>query len=195
MDTELKPHPLAECFPMLSDSELQELANDIKANGLRHDIVLFEGQIIDGRNRYAACQIEKIPIEDRLVNYEGPDPIGYVISVNLRRRHLDTGQRAAIVSELANAKVGGRHSPNSVNEKTGGQIAKEMHVSPTSVTTLRAIAKANPEVFDQVKAGELSLNQAAKVAGIVRLTGGRVVENGPTTGTRRQTRAMTEKRS
>jgi hypothetical protein len=115
MDTQLRPHPLAQCFPMLPEAELQDLAKDVKVNGLRHNIGLFENMILDGRNRYAACQMQNIPIEDHLVNYEGSDPIGYVISVNLRRRHLDTGQRAMIAAKLATATVGGDHSTNSLN--------------------------------------------------------------------------------
>ena len=165
---ELKPHPLAACFPMLSESELQELADDIKINGLRHKIVLFENLILDGRNRYAACQVVGFPVENSTV---GLDPIGYVISANLKRRHLDTGQRAAIASELANAKVGGRHSPNSVNEKTVVGIAREMQVSPTSVTTARAIAKENPEIFEQIKVGKIGLNRGAKLAGVIKKKG------------------------
>jgi hypothetical protein len=168
MDTDLKSHRLADCFPMLPESEIQDLAEDIEVFGLREKIVLFEGRILDGRNRYAACQKVGTSIENSITYYDGSDPIGYVISANLKRRHLNAGQRAAIASELANAKVGGRHSPNSVNEKTVGQIANEMHVSPTSVTTLRAIAIANPEVADEVKAGKINLNRAAKVAGIVK---------------------------
>ena len=82
MDTELRPHPLAECFPMLSDSELQELADDIKANGLRQKIMMHESQILDGRNRYAACRIAGFGIGNSITQYEGSDPIGYVISAN-----------------------------------------------------------------------------------------------------------------
>ena len=54
-------------------------------------------------------------------------------------------------------KLGGRHFSNSVNEKTVAEIGEESHVSPTSVTTARAIAKENPEIFEQVKVLALAL--------------------------------------
>jgi hypothetical protein len=50
------PHPLAECFPLLPLVELQTLALDIAKNGLIHPVVIFEGKILEGRNRYRACQ-------------------------------------------------------------------------------------------------------------------------------------------
>jgi len=40
---------------MMSDVELTELASDIIENRLRDPIVLLDGLIIDGRNRWAAC--------------------------------------------------------------------------------------------------------------------------------------------
>jgi ParB-like nuclease domain len=168
MTTELNPHPLAECFPMLSESELQELADDIKANGLLQKIVLFKGKIIDGRNRYVACQIAGVPIENSITQYEGSDPMGYVISANLRRRHLEAGARAMIAEELATATVGGNHSMNSTNGPSVGQVAKQMNVGTTSVTTARAIKKADPSVAADVKAGNISLNEGAKRAGVAK---------------------------
>jgi ParB-like chromosome segregation protein Spo0J len=44
-------------FPLLDDEQLRELASDIKANGLRERITLFENQILDGRNRYSAAKL------------------------------------------------------------------------------------------------------------------------------------------
>jgi ParB-like chromosome segregation protein Spo0J len=45
----LKIHPAAGAFPMMPDDELDELAEDIKVNGLRHPIILNkEGQLVDG---------------------------------------------------------------------------------------------------------------------------------------------------
>ena len=168
MNIELKHHPLAECFPMLSNPELQELADDIKVNGLRQNIVVYEGQILDGRNRYAACQVVGFPIENAITQFEGRDPVEYVISANLRRRHLDVAQRAMIAEQLATATVGGDHSTNSTNGVSIGQVAKQMNVGTTSITTARAIRKADPEVAADVKAGKIGLNEGAKRAGVAK---------------------------
>ena len=53
-------HPACKLFPKLSKEELKELAADIKAKGLLNLIVLYEGQILDGRNRFLACKIAKV---------------------------------------------------------------------------------------------------------------------------------------
>jgi hypothetical protein len=168
MDNELKPHPVAECFPMLPASELKELADDIKANGLRQNIVVYEGKILDGRNRHAACQIVGVPIENSITQYEGSDPVGYVISANLRRRHLEVGARAMIAAELATATVGGDHSTNSTNGVSVAEVAKQMNVGTTSATIARAIQKADPKVAADVKSGRISLNEGAKRAGVTK---------------------------
>ncbi len=53
--TELKIHPFADCLPKLSESENQELRDDIAKRGLREPILIKDGYIIDGRHRYHAC--------------------------------------------------------------------------------------------------------------------------------------------
>jgi ParB-like chromosome segregation protein Spo0J len=48
-------HPACFAFPLLAEAELKDLAEDIKLRGLLHPIVRYQGQILDGRNRLAAC--------------------------------------------------------------------------------------------------------------------------------------------
>src|SRR5262252_4640455 len=81
-------------FPMMRGDELGALVEDIRANGLIEPIWTFEGQILDGRNRSIACGIAGV--EPIYRPWMGTEPLGFVISENLRRRHLDAGRRAAI---------------------------------------------------------------------------------------------------
>lgn len=157
-----KPHPLAEEFPLLEGAELQEFIDGIRHNGLIHPIVLYQNMILDGRNRETACEIAGV--EPRYITLEeirqgkDPDPIGYVIAANLHRRHLEAGARAMIAAKLATATVGGDHSTNSTNGVPVAQVAKQMNVGTTSVTTASAILKADPKVAADVKTDKISLN-------------------------------------
>lgn len=48
-------HPIANLFPLMTGDEYLALVEDIRANGLLEPVVLYEGKILDGRNRYNAC--------------------------------------------------------------------------------------------------------------------------------------------
>ena len=91
-------HPACTIFPQLPDDELRELADDIAANGLRNPVVLFQGKILDGRNRYLACELAGV--KPRFSEFQGDDPIGWVVSQNLHRRHLTASQRAVVAFDL-----------------------------------------------------------------------------------------------
>jgi ParB-like chromosome segregation protein Spo0J len=82
------PHPICLLIPSADDDQLQDLTDDIRAHGLIDPIVLFEGMILDGRTRAAAC--ERAGIAPRYARFEGgrEDALILVISHNLKRRHL-----------------------------------------------------------------------------------------------------------
>src|SRR5215813_3069912 len=88
-------HPLAEIFPPMSDEEIKSLIDDIKTNGLREPIILFEDKVLDGRNRHRACAELGIEPQTRKLDGKG-DPLDYVISKNLHRRHLSESQRGVV---------------------------------------------------------------------------------------------------
>src|SRR5450432_3710039 len=96
----MKFNKLADLFPLLEAGDQETLKQDIKENGQVEPIVLYQGEILDGRNRYRACQA--LDIEPKTEEYTGSDPLKYVLSKNLHRRHLTTGQRAIIAADIAN---------------------------------------------------------------------------------------------
>jgi hypothetical protein len=51
----LEFHPLANLFPLIEGSEFEDLEADIRANGLREEIMLCDGKALHGRNRYGGC--------------------------------------------------------------------------------------------------------------------------------------------
>src|ERR1700732_625982 len=103
MTTDLQPHPLAQLFPPISQEELAELGRDIALHGQLEPIVLYQGKILDGVNRYKACQLmnrEPWTIEFNPERIKRT-PEEYVIAANVQRRHLTPAQRAAIAVEWA----------------------------------------------------------------------------------------------
>lgn len=151
----MKHHPFAKLFPMQSDEEIQSLADDIGKHGLRQPIVIDDNEeILDGRNRSAACAIAQVkPTYEPFVGSDA-EKLAYVVSVNVHRRHLTTAQRAEIAATIATMKTG-ENQHTGKKKKEGGsnelpskpvtteQAAKLMNVSVTSVK--RAKAKAAPE--------------------------------------------------
>jgi len=101
MSNTLRPHPLAALFPELPPEELAELARDIRERGQLEPIILHKGLILDGRNRYRACQIASVKPQTEEFNSKATkrSPSEFVLSRNLRRRHLSLGQKAAIALE------------------------------------------------------------------------------------------------
>jgi hypothetical protein len=153
-------HPF-NVFPVISDAELDELAEDIKANGLTHPIIVYEGKILDGRNRYLACKIAGVTPD--FFEYLGDTPIQFSLSLNLHRRHLTTSQRAAIAVELATLPQGARTDLASNEARfSQSEAADIMTVSRSTVQRAADVRTADPELLEQVKAGELSLEEARR---------------------------------
>ncbi|MBX7229636.1 MAG: S-adenosylmethionine-binding protein, partial [Burkholderiaceae bacterium] len=89
-------HPLCTLFPRMAGAEFEALKQDILNNGLHQPIVLHDGMVLDGGNRYRACL--ELGVEPLTEEYEGDDIVAYVLSANLHRRHMSPGQQAAIVA-------------------------------------------------------------------------------------------------
>lgn len=160
-------HPLCTFFPRMTGTEFQALVDDIKANGLREPIILHDGMILDGGNRYAACM--EAGVEPRFVRFSGGGLGVYVLSANLHRRHLTPGQQAAIVAGVqdwskANAHGGDRRSDQAVTLPLDSVAGRMAHSGASDKTQRMAdkVVKADPDLGKRVAHGEISLPKAVK---------------------------------
>jgi N6-adenosine-specific RNA methylase IME4/ParB-like chromosome segregation protein Spo0J len=95
----LEAHPAAGLFPMMDEQRHAELVADIREHGLLVPIVLCEGKILDGRNRYRACLELGVESETCLFDGTNTEAINYVWSANFHRRHLTSSQAAMALAE------------------------------------------------------------------------------------------------
>ena len=101
--SKLEPHPLSKLFPQILPEDFDKLAGDIKLHGLHHPIVLYQGKILDGNNRYRACEDAKIAPKFTDFTGDAAAARNYVISANIHRRHLTAEKRREIIAELLKA--------------------------------------------------------------------------------------------
>jgi site-specific DNA-methyltransferase (adenine-specific) len=169
-------HPVAALFPMLPEAELNDLALDIKANGLQQPIVMQADTLLDGRNRLAAC--ERAGVKPTFTEYKGDSPVAFIIGVNLHRRHLDQGQKIALGIEIEphfadEARKRQAHGTTAPGKHASGkcpisvapardQAARAVGVSGKTLSTAKAIKAASPEKFQSIIDGKLSVARAKK---------------------------------
>lgn len=177
-------HEAANIFP-LDDEHLDELAEDINKHGLQIPIEQMDGKIIDGRRRWLAC--EKAGVTPNIIPVSAEDPIAYVLSLNLHRRHLTVSQ-AAMCAQRARkmyddaAKerqkaAGGDRKSNGAKSvvtncsqavdtgKSRDQVGKAFGVSGATVDrAAQVIRDGIPEVADAVDAGKVTVFKGSQIA-------------------------------
>jgi len=164
------PHPIAQMFPRVEGEEFEKFVEDIRSNGLQNPIAVHGEYILDGLNRQRAC--EAAGVEPRYVDVGNVDPLSYITSMNLRRRHLTTEQRAHIAADMANLAWGSNPGKGYVVTEEGSndpssdaitieQAARAMNVSPKSVKRAKKMKKENPEEHERAKRGEKAKKPAS----------------------------------
>jgi len=181
-------HPAASIFPMMTEEEYVELRADIRDNGQREAIWVYEGKILDGRNRERACEELGIPVKSAIWDGNG-SPTAFVISLNLHRRHLTATQRAAIgvaglplfeaeakAAQDQGRKEGGRiagkgrpalhqNKDKAIrHESTAvGRAGKAVGTSGSMVAAAKKVIDKAPELQPAMLSGILTLSEAEKV--------------------------------
>ena len=155
-------HELANLFPMFGAVEFQALCDDIAKNGQLEDIIMKDGRIVDGRNRYAACKA--LGIEPRTVELR-IDMLSSIIGNNVRRRNMSKQQLAIVGAKLS---ILSEERPElfaqnrAISLEEAGEL---LGVSRAYVQHANKVCtKAVPRVVALVESGKLPLNKAAQLA-------------------------------
>lgn len=175
----LRPHPVANLFPLMSESQIHELAADIDRNGLLNPIVVQGATLLDGRNRLRACALANVaPLT---VEWQGEgDPSLWIVSMNLHRRHLSPAQVALLGSKLKEhlakevllEKSKENQSPSAAanwRQRASRSESARLAAQATGAST-RSIERAtrvreqgSPALVEAVREGKLSLHLAERV--------------------------------
>jgi hypothetical protein len=149
----LPVHPAADLFPLMSEAELKELAEDLLAHGQRMLIMLCKSpdgtrlNVLDGRNRLDAMALTgrlradddgELYFGDEMVGLIGvkSDPYETVVSFNLHRRHLTSEQKRDLIAKLLKAQP----------EKSDRQIAGMAKADHKTVATVRSGEEGRGEI-------------------------------------------------
>ena len=175
-------HDYANLFPMLDDAAHDRLRSDVHVYGVREPIVIFEGSILDGRNRYLAAR--DLGIDFPVADFSGSraEALAYVLSTNLHRRHLTESQRAAVAAKLANLERG--RPTEEINPPIGGITAKAaadmMSVGTRSVERARVVQEQGaPELMAAVESGQVTVAAAETLTALPQEEQAAVVAEGP----------------
>ena len=162
----LQRHELSSAFPDLEEPAFYELQEDIKANGLRIPITLYDNKVIDGWHRLRACM--NLGLEPVLTELDG-DPVDFVIGQNIHRRHLTASQRAMALA-TCNAWRGigsNQHDKLSYQYDTSlsiRELADKAKVSKVTAQRAKQVSqKGTEDIKEQVKKGAMTLAQAVQV--------------------------------
>lgn len=165
--TKYQQHPLSAAFPGMAKEDHAELTTDIIKYGLREPISLFEGMILDGWHRHQSCLKTGVAPHFRELP-EGVDPVAFVKSHNLLRRHLDGSQRAAAVIKCNDWAEVGSNQYSKVGMEPGStpqtlaSMAKEADVSTRTIQHAKAAEVAG--LGDFVRDGKLTAKTAEQIS-------------------------------
>lgn len=164
----LRFHPLADVFPLIEGADFDALVVSIKEGGQQSPIVLLDGAILDGRNRYRACLAAGVEPITR--DFDGADPLRFVIDVNMRRRHLNESQRAMIAAKLATLTRGDVSTQKARTEEpeSGHRIQRSPPISARDASELMNVGVSTIQeaktVLARGTADEVKAVQEGRVA-------------------------------
>lgn len=160
-------HHISSYLPLLEDEEFDALVEDIREFGQVESAILYEGKILDGRNRYRACKklgIDLIVREWKPSEATGITPLQFVISTNIMRRHLNKAQRSEIGLLLLEEE---EKIAQKRYEETVGR-PKKSEIPIKQISDKERIPTSAKVVGKKVKVGAVSIQKAKKIKEIAK---------------------------
>lgn len=163
---ELTRHPLSAAWPDMEPDDFQALRDSIADSGQREPIVLLEGEVLDGWQRYQACRAEGV--EPKTEEFAGDDPVEYVRDKHTRRP-LSLTQRMTAIALMHQRRPRGVNSrassANVADDLTAAQLARKAGGGVRTAESVNAaLGNASPELVDAMKSGAVPAHRAEQIA-------------------------------
>lgn len=174
-------------FPEASEEDFNRLLEDIRNNGFDQSqpVIVYGGAILDGWNRYRACQA--LGISPAIKTFDGDQAaaLRLVMRTN-KRRNLNKGQWATIAVEAEDVlaviavqvekerreKQAATQSepivqkiaqqPSGMETRTVSKAAELFNTNRSYINQAAKVKENAPEAFEKVKAGKMTLQDAMK---------------------------------
>ena len=178
-------HPFADVFPLLEGDDFTKLLEDIREHGQREPVILYDGKILDGRNRYRACvELGIPPLFEYSKASTDDEALRESVSRNLHRRHLTASQRAMVGADLlpmfeAMAREKQAHGmtapgqtlPANLPEPLGQEGEARYQAAEVAQSSARQVERAKniksdgiPDLVSAVRAGDIAVRRAEEVS-------------------------------
>ena len=155
-------HPMTDCWWLMSDEELRDLADDIKKNGQREPVVVSRdgARLLDGRDRCKACEILGRPVL-AVTCKDGVDEDVVAVNANAKRKHGTRSQLELVAARMANTMAGcNQHSP--IGTTTNADAASICGVSKRQISRARQILD-DPILVESVENRTLPVSVAHRI--------------------------------
>ncbi len=160
-------------FPAIDGDDLESFEADILSNGVINPVLTYEAQVLDGRNRWEAC--ERLGLDCPVERIEDKDwfdestfsPYTYVASLNFSRRHLTQSQKAMVSADLARIRMEESRSDlmdGETAEDSRKAASEAVGVSESYTKRAQYVDDVDKDLADEVRRGETSVSAAYKEA-------------------------------
>ena len=165
-EAEYAVHPLAALFPWIPSEPFEELLADVREHGVQDPVIVWRGQVVDGRNRLRAAAVAELAEVPLVELPESEDPALRIFRANCLRRHLSASRRAALVAkfrrvqrELAADEARERQEARQEGDEAAEQRGDEARRADQPRVQREAVPDASPPAAPA--------EQAAPAAGVL----------------------------